>query len=663
MSELDAAIHLLVERLSDHVRTVVAPEAQRCADWLREWTELHPRGGPTTHIGGLERLRDVLDLVPAELELITLAGMPDDDSGFASVFRVLHPRAVGRPTVGLGLRLLGPTYGERAVLALLHEGSAIATRALEITGDDAFTERSLTLLDGLWPTLRGLQTGAAANYPDIDGLLPGLEDWLEEPLVADAVTALQHPARTVILILAQDETVALGRCAALASAAGAPPLVQRCAPDDSLALARLSVLAAARGHLPIAVAFQPEALTGPARGLNPTLVTGPLIIAAPAGSVALIGPDPVIGITVAPVSPADQRRAWHSILPDQPEAAADLAARHSLDPTTTAQLAVDLGRRPDRTDVAGIQAAVTESIRARASSALPAGARLTTPDAGWDRLVLPYGQTDVLDEAVSRLEHQQIVLEDWDLGQVARACRGVRLLFSGPPGTGKSLATEVVATAIGTDLLVVDVANIVSKWLGETEKNLGAIFDVAERTQAVLFLDEADALFGSRTKVSDAHDRYANLETAYLLQRVERFNGLVVLATNLRQNIDPAFSRRMDYIVEFELPDTPSRLRLWEIHLPAEIRAPGVDLDELAWRHAVPGGWIRNAAIGAAYLAAREGGAVTYGQLLTALRREYAKDSRSMPEDPPRSRLAAGSLPRPDRRAIRALAAAPKEST
>lgn len=660
MSELDSAIHSIVDALARHVDAIGADDSSH---WLRQWLQDHPRTAPHTEPGGLEHLRDRLGLEPAELQLIALAGLPDDDAGFASISRSLHPRAEGRPTVGLALRLLGPTYGERAVLALVHGGPAIVARALETTGDCAFSERSLTLPDGLWPALRGLETTAADNRLDIDGLLPGLEGWLEEPLVDDAVTALRESARTVILVLADDETVALGRCAALAAAAGAPPLAQRCPPDDAVALARLCMIAVARGCLPVAVAFQPDALAGPTRGLNPALVTGPLIVAAPAGSVSLVGPDPVIGITVAPVSPAEQRRAWRSALPDHQEAAADLASIHSLDPASTAQLGADLGRRPDGTDPERIRAAVTESIRARASAALPAGARLTTPDAGWDRLVLPYKQPDVLAEAVSRLQHQQTVLEDWDLARIARANRGVRILLSGPPGTGKSLAAEVVATAIGTGLLVVDVANIVSKWLGETEKHLGAVFDVAERTQAVLLLDEADALFGSRTRIGDAHDRYANLETAYLLQRVEHFSGLVVLATNLRQNIDPAFSRRMDYVLEFELPDTDSRLRLWEIHLPAEIRGLDVDLDDLARRHAVPGGWIRNAAIGAAYLAAREGSTVNQDQLHTALRREYAKDSRSMPEDASRSRQAAGSLPHPDQRAIQAIAAAPKEST
>ena len=166
---------------------------------------------------------------------------------------------------------------------------------------------------------------------------------------------------------------------------------------------------------------------------------------------------------------------------------------------------------------------------------------------------------------------------------------GARLLLTGPPGTGKSLAARAVATAAGTDLLVVDVSRIVSKWLGETEKNLAAAFDAAERTQAVLMLDEADALFGTRTEISDAHDRYANLETAYLLARLDRFEGLAILTTNLRANIDPAFLRRIDYVVEFPLPDLADRIRLWRRHLPAPALAADVDIDALAGLYPVPG--------------------------------------------------------------------------
>jgi SpoVK/Ycf46/Vps4 family AAA+-type ATPase len=206
------------------------------------------------------------------------------------------------------------------------------------------------------------------------------------------------------------------------------------------------------------------------------------------------------------------------------------------------------------------------------------------------------------------------------------------MLFAGPPGTGKTLSAEVLAGALGADLLVVDVSRVVSKWIGETEKNLAEVFDAAERAQAVLFFDEADALFGRRTEVSDAHDRYANLETAYLLSRLERFEGLAVLATNLRQNIDPAFTRRLEFAVDYEEPSAAEREALWRCHLPERAPLAGdVDLAQLARLYPVVGGVIRNAATAAAFLAAAEGREISRRHLVAAIRREYEKSGRAFP--------------------------------
>jgi SpoVK/Ycf46/Vps4 family AAA+-type ATPase len=209
------------------------------------------------------------------------------------------------------------------------------------------------------------------------------------------------------------------------------------------------------------------------------------------------------------------------------------------------------------------------------------------------------------------------------------------MLFAGPPGTGKTLSAEVMARELGVDLLVVDISRVVSKWIGETEKNLADVFDAAERADAVLVFDEADALFGRRTEVSDAHDRYANLETAYLLARLERFEGLAVLATNLRQNVDPAFTRRLEFVVDFEEPTVPEREALWRVHLPP--RAPladDVDIPQLATLYAVVGGVIRNAATASAFLAAAEDVPIARRHLLQALRREYEKAGRAFPGAP-----------------------------
>ena len=217
------------------------------------------------------------------------------------------------------------------------------------------------------------------------------------------------------------------------------------------------------------------------------------------------------------------------------------------------------------------------------------------------------------------------------MGPEARRGRGegITALFAGPSGTGKTLAAEVIAHELGVDLHTVDLATVVDKYIGETEKNLDRIFNEAEQVNTVLFFDEADALFGKRSEVKDARDRYANVEVAYLLQRMERFNGLVVLATNLRLNIDDAFACRLDVTVDFPKPDVAERLRLW-IHLMGR-RLPvddTVDLQFLADAFQLSGGSIRNAVVTAAYLAVDDGRSVGMVDLVQAVAREYRKLGR-----------------------------------
>jgi SpoVK/Ycf46/Vps4 family AAA+-type ATPase len=257
---------------------------------------------------------------------------------------------------------------------------------------------------------------------------------------------------------------------------------------------------------------------------------------------------------------------------------------------------------------------------------------ITTPKVPRTRLVVRPDIDELIDDLIGRVRHQPTVLDDWGFRESARANRGLRLLLAGFPGTGKSLAAEVFATELGTDLLTVDVSQVVSKWLGETEKNLAAIFDAADAVGAVLRLDEADALFASRTKVDGANDRYANLETAFLLQRLDHFDGLLILTTNVKQNIDRAFLRRLDAIIDFGLPGRAERRRLWEIHVPSEQRlASDVDFGELADWFEVSGGWIRNAVLGAAFLAAQHNETIAQAHFINAMQREYRKAARPFP--------------------------------
>jgi SpoVK/Ycf46/Vps4 family AAA+-type ATPase len=253
-------------------------------------------------------------------------------------------------------------------------------------------------------------------------------------------------------------------------------------------------------------------------------------------------------------------------------------------------------------------------------------AQKLAPHFSWDDIVLPPDQRVQLQEIADQVRHRAVVYDAWGFGAKLSRGKGINALFVGPPGTGKTMAADVLAHTLGLDLYRIDLSAVVSKYIGETEKNLSRIFEEAETSNAILFFDEADALFGKRTQVRDAHDRYANVEVSYLLQRMEEYEGVVVLATNLRQNVDAAFIRRLDFIVEFPFPNADERHRIWsQIWPTATPRGADVDLVELAERVEVTGGSIRNIAVASAFLAAADGGTVTRRHVARATQREYQK--------------------------------------
>ncbi|MBU4261464.1 MAG: ATP-binding protein [Proteobacteria bacterium] len=249
---------------------------------------------------------------------------------------------------------------------------------------------------------------------------------------------------------------------------------------------------------------------------------------------------------------------------------------------------------------------------------------------GWDDLVLPGDKMSLLKEICSQVKHQYQVLTEWGFARKLSSGKGQSVLFSGPPGTGKTMAAQVIASALQLDLYRIDLSGVVSKYIGETEKNLCRIFREAERSNAILFFDEADALFGKRTEISDAHDRYANIETSYLLQKMEEHEGMVILATNLRANMDEAFTRRLRFIIEFPFPDESLRRHIWKNHFPAETPAgEEIDYEYLARRFVLSGANIRNIVLNAAFQAAAENKeGITMKHIFHGLKREYEKIGR-----------------------------------
>ncbi len=274
------------------------------------------------------------------------------------------------------------------------------------------------------------------------------------------------------------------------------------------------------------------------------------------------------------------------------------------------------------------------AARAYSNPRLSKLAHKIVPRYDWHDIVLPDDQRTMLHEIVATVRGRPQVLEQWGVGMKLASSKGVTILFAGPPGTGKTMSAEIIAHELNQDLYKIDLSTIVSKYIGETEKNLERIFIEAQASNAILFFDEADALFGKRSEVRDSHDRYANIEISYLLQRMEAYDGVTILATNLRANLDEAFTRRLQFAVDFPFPEEEDRLRIWQTLFPPDVpRDAELDFGLLARRFKLAGGSIRNILVSAAYLAAADGGRVTMGHLLHGTRRELQKMGRLMGEE------------------------------
>ncbi|MCL6590427.1 MAG: ATP-binding protein [Firmicutes bacterium] len=257
-------------------------------------------------------------------------------------------------------------------------------------------------------------------------------------------------------------------------------------------------------------------------------------------------------------------------------------------------------------------------------------ARKIKPKYRWDDIVLPRDQQQQLREICNQVKYRQIVYGEWGFDRKLSLGKGLTSLFCGVPGTGKTMAAEIIAGELQLELYKIDLSQVASKYIGETEKNLARIFSEAETSNAILFFDEADALFGKRSEVKDAHDRYANIEIGYLLQRMEEYEGIVILATNLNKNIDEAFLRRIQFIIEFPFPDSKEREEMWRKIFPAETpKAPDLDYSFLGERLKITGGNIKNIILNAAFYAAGDGAGIGMKHILRAARREYQKMGKS----------------------------------
>jgi hypothetical protein len=276
-----------------------------------------------------------------------------------------------------------------------------------------------------------------------------------------------------------------------------------------------------------------------------------------------------------------------------------------------------------------LAAALWDACRAQARPRLEGLAQRIEPAAGWDDLVLPEKQKQLLGQISLHFRQRSKVYQDWGFASQGSRGLGISALFAGPSGTGKTMAGEVLANELRLDLYRIDLSQVVSKYIGETEKNLRRVFDAAEDGAGILLFDEADALFGKRSEVKDSHDRYANIEVSYLLQRMEVYRGVAILTTNRKDALDPAFLRRIRFVVEFAFPEAAQRAEIWRRIFPRQTPTEGLRIDRLARLNAT-GGSIRNIAMGAAFLAADAGEPVRMSHLLHAARSEFTKLERPL---------------------------------
>lgn len=593
---------------------------------------LQAEGRRTNRSDRLTRLVEVYDLSPFAVDLLVLTGLPDEHELLTRWVQLTHPGRLPYVTPATIAAVLGlDAEGRHHLRAELDAG--VLRRTGLVVGDPAepLPVRGLRLPAGLWSALRGIDTWP--DRVDLD-LTPGAVS-LDCGVVARITDVLAGSRRRPVLIAVTGSE-------------------DRPAPERAGVVVQLA-RQAGRSVVPINVTDGPleprQAQTWSLHALVQDAIPlvyggtgaaplpqhpGPVIVCPAAGERAPHDGRPLVTARLDSPGVAESIALWEALLPGSNGTARSLAGLVRVDWLSARRAVADA--RLGSASAVPEPGLVLAGLRQRIDAELPFSVRLEKPSADWRDLVVTPSQELLLQAITGRVAGQATVLHDWGLEATVHGGRGVRALLTGPPGTGKSLTARVIAAQLDLDLMVVDLGALMSKWLGETEKNLGAVFDAARQARAVLFFDEADAVFGRRTEISDAQSRWANLQTAYVLARMDRFDGLVLLATNLRSAIDDAFVRRLDVVVEFDEPDRDQRLLLWQRHLPpAAPLADDVDVPALAALYEVTGALIRNAVLAAAFAAAAASRPIDQAALVQAVRHEYEKAGRSFPGTPRRS--------------------------
>jgi hypothetical protein len=613
-------------------------------------------------------LRELYSLDDFAVAAVALATAPELDARYGRIFAFLQDDVTRRlPSPALAIELLcdGATERERGRLAFA-PGATLARRQLLFV-EPAGAESPLTAPLRLDPQIRQLLLGEPGVDPRLAGccaLRTARIDPGALPVAPDIAALLGHAAATlrdspVPLRLALAGLPGCGQddaAEAVAAVAGLPLLSL-----DTRALAAIQSEAsrllplfrreALLAHAVVRIDHA-ETLTGDAEAPLRALLEdefariGPaVVLATPPGSwlVPAAARSGFVTVKFEQPSAVLRRSAWRNALATQgidlaPSDADALATRFRLTQRqieqAASQAAAALRYLSTPADEDATRRACFAAAPAQGGHELERLARRIVPRFAWADIVTLPAVDRQLHEICDRVLHGDTVLGRWRFADKLALGRGVTVLFAGPSGTGKTMAAEVVAGALGIDLFKIDLASVVSKYIGETEQNLDRVFRAAEDVNGILLFDEADALFGKRSEVQDSRDRYANLEISYLLQKMEEFEGVAILSSNLQKNLDDAFTRRLAFIVHFPFPEAAERQRIWEVVWPAALpREPGLRFDGLARAFKLSGGNIKSAALGAAYYAAAQDCAVGMRHVVRAIEREYQKFGRPLKPD------------------------------
>ena len=606
----------------------------------------------------LRRVARLFRLGPFEADVLLLALAPELDLRFERVYAYIQDDVTRkRPSVDLALRLLcaDPAARLRARAAFDGDAPLLRGRLVQLVEDGQrhapLLARYLKADDRIVAELLGqpaLDPQLAAYIVEtrptrtLDNLVlaPGLADRLRQATAA-------HSGG---LVLALQGGYGSGRRAvaeALCAELGAPLVhvdLPRLVASESLApaeaAARLTREAALRGAgllLAGADAVLHDESAGPWRAallgaLDSFVGLCVLAVERPWEARGLLRRAAFLRLELPAPGYGERETIWQQRLAAAspgPEELQSLASTFRLSGgqiRDAAAMARSLARWRSGNGAPPTRQELLAACRAQSSGRLNALANKIRISYSWDDIVLPADQMALMQEICIQVKHRRTVLERWGFDKRLAMGKGVNVLFAGPSGTGKTMAAEIIGSDLGLELYKVDLASMVSKYIGETEKNLEKVFTAAREANALLFFDEADAIFGKRSEVKDAHDRYANIEVGYLLQKMEEYDGVVILATNLRKNLDDAFVRRLHVAIDFPFPEEPDRKRIWQVVFPTDAPlAADVDLGFMAKQFKLAGGNIRNIALLSAYLAAEDGGPIAMAHMIKAVKREYQK--------------------------------------